>query len=151
MGYNQVNNRVRVDSYKTRNRDTFSGSLAALVLALGSGKCRSEIHAWQTGTSDTNLFDQRCSCTHHPAFFSRISWPKRVQTVWPQWLYQPWPQLWIGPSSLTGPSFRLEHCATIWTGPQTSGRIRKWSLSPLGKVSTKTRHLPLSPLGSSRL
>ena len=33
---------------------------------------------------------------------------------------------------------------------RTSGRIR-WVLSPLRKVSTKTSHLPLSPLGSSRL
>ena len=31
---------------------------------------------------------------------------------------------WIGPSSLIGPSVRSEHCATTWTGPQTSGRIR---------------------------
>ena len=45
----------------------------------------------------------------------------------------------------------FKHCATIWTGPQTSGRIRRWFLSPLRKVSTKTSHLPLSPLGSSRL
>ena len=34
VGDNQVINRVRVDSYKTGNRDTFSGSLAALQ---GSG------------------------------------------------------------------------------------------------------------------
>ena len=56
------------------------------LLALGSGKCRSEIHAWQTGILDTNMIGQRCPCIHHPAFF-----PRRVQTVWPQWLYQPWP------------------------------------------------------------
>ena len=31
VGDNQANNRIRVDSYKTRNRGTFSGSLAALV------------------------------------------------------------------------------------------------------------------------
>ena len=31
MGDNQAVNRVRVDSYKTRNRGAFSGSLAALV------------------------------------------------------------------------------------------------------------------------
>ena len=77
-----------------------------------------------TETLDTNLTGQTCPCTHQPAFFLRISWPKRVQTVWPQWLYQPWPQLWIGPSRLTGPSAQSEHCATFWTGPQTSGRIR---------------------------
>ena len=35
---------------------------------------------------DTNLTGQRCPCTHHLAFFPRISWPKRVQTVWPQGL-----------------------------------------------------------------
>ena len=95
------------------------------LLALGSGKRRSEIHAWQNiRTSGTSLTGPRCPCTHHPAFFPRTSWPKRVRTVWPQWWYQPWPQLWIGPSSLIGPSVRSEHYATIWTGPQTSGRIR---------------------------
>ena len=61
------------------------------LLALGLGKRRSEIHAWQNRNISTNLTGQRCPCTHHPAFFQRISWPKRVQIVWPQWLYQPWP------------------------------------------------------------
>ena len=121
------------------------------LLALGSGKLRSEIHAWQNGNIRHQSDWSRCPCTRHAAFSPRISWPKRVQTVWPQGLQQPWPQLWIDPSSLTGPSVRSEHCATIWTGPQTSGRIRRCFLSPLRKVSTKTSHLPLSPLGSSRL
>ena len=40
-------------------------------------------------------------------------------------------------------------CATIWTGHQTSGRTRSWSLSPLRKVLTRTTHLPLSPHGST--
>ena len=31
VGDNQASNRIRVDSYKTRNRGAFSGSLAALV------------------------------------------------------------------------------------------------------------------------
>ena len=26
--------------------------------------------------------------------------------MWPQWLYQPWPQLWISPSNLIGPVSR---------------------------------------------
>ena len=112
------------------------------LLALGSGKCRNEIHAGKTETLDTNMTGQRCLCIHHPAFFQRISWPRRVQTMWPQWLYQPWPQPWIGPTSLTGPSVR--------SGPQTSGRI-SWSLSPSRKVLTKTSHLPLSPHGSNKL
>ena len=38
----------------------------------------------KTEILDTNPTGQRCPCTHHPAFSPRISWPKRVQTVWPQ-------------------------------------------------------------------
>ena len=38
--------------------------------------------------------------------------------MWPQWLYQPWSQLWIDPSSLTGPSVWSGHCATIYLRPQ---------------------------------
>ena len=75
-------------------------------------------------TSGTSQTGQRCPCTNLPAIFQRISWPKRVQTVWPQWLYQPWPQHWIDHSSLTGLYAQSEHCATIWTGPQT-GRTRE--------------------------
>ena len=39
VGDNQAINRVRVDSYKTRNRGAFSGSLAALVLSRGVTGC----------------------------------------------------------------------------------------------------------------
>ena len=54
-----------------------------------------------------------CFCTHHPSFFQRPSWLKRVQTVWPQWLYKPQSQLRINLSSLIGPCDWSEHCATI--------------------------------------
>ena len=67
------------------------------LLALGSGKRRSEI---QSDTSQTGL---RCPCTPHPAFYPRISWLRRVQIVWFQWSYQPWPPLWISHSKVTGP------------------------------------------------
>ena len=60
-------------------------------------------------TSDTSLTGVRYPCTHLPAFSSTISWLKRVRTVWPRWLFQPWPQLWIGPSSLTGPVRALRY------------------------------------------
>ena len=88
------------------------------LLALGSGKSRSEIHAWQNRNIRHQSDWSRCPCTHHPAFSPRISWPKRVQKVWPQGYNSPGPQLWIDPSSLTGPSVQSEHCATIWTGPR---------------------------------
>ena len=75
------------------------------LLALASGKRRSEIHAWQHRNS---LTGQKSPCIHHPAFCQRISWQKRVQ-----WLYQHWPQPWRSPSSLTGLFVQLEPCATI--------------------------------------
>ena len=88
------------------------------LLALGSDKSRSEMHAWQHRNIRHHSDWSRCPCTRHPAFSPRISWPKRVQTVWPQGYNSPGPQLWIDPSSLTGPSVQSEHCATIWTGPR---------------------------------
>ena len=36
VGDNQANNRVRVDSSKTKNRGAFSGSLAALLLCISA-------------------------------------------------------------------------------------------------------------------
>ena len=100
-------------------------------LALGSGKRRSEIHAWQNKNIRHQSMDpigQRCPCIHYPAFYPRISWSGGSRQCGPSGYNNPGPPLlWIDPSSLTGPLFfRLEHCATIWTGPQTSSRIRRW-------------------------
>ena len=61
------------------------------LLALGSGKSRSEIHAWQNRNIRHQSDLSRCPCTRHPAFSPRISWPKRVQTVWPQEYNSPGP------------------------------------------------------------
>ena len=94
------------------------------LLALGSGKRRSEIHAWYIRTSDTSQTGLRCLCTPHPVSYPRTSWLRKVQIVWHQWSSQPWPHLWIGHSRVTGPYVQLEPCATTWTGLQTSGRIR---------------------------
>ena len=52
----------------------------AFLLALGSGKRRSEIHAWQH-KNIRHQTDLRCPCIHPPAFFPRTSWPKRVREV----------------------------------------------------------------------
>ena len=121
------------------------------LLALGSGNVEVRFMLGRTRTSGTSLTGPECPCTLRLAFFQRISWPRKVQKVWPQWLSQPWPQLWTDPSSLTGPSVRSEPYATTWIGPQTSGRIRSWSLSPLRRVLTRTSPLPPSPHGSNRL
>ena len=102
-------------------------------------------------TSDTSPTGLRCPCTPHPAFFLRTSCLKTVQTVWPRWLNQPWPPLWISHLRVTGPYVESEPCVITWTGPQTWGGTRSWSLSPSRKDLTRTSHLPLSPHGSSRL
>ena len=67
-------------------------------------------------TSDTSQTGLRCPCTPHPASFPRISWPRRVQTVWLQWSFQPWHHLWINHSRVIGPYVQLEPYATTWTG-----------------------------------
>ena len=61
----------------------------AFLLALGLGKRRSEIHAWQKRNIRHQSDWSKVSLYPSPSFFLRISWPKRVQTVWPLWLYQP--------------------------------------------------------------
>ena len=61
------------------------------LLGLGLGKHRSEIHAWQNRNIRHQSDWSRCPCTRHPAFSPRISWPKRVQTVWPQGYNSPGP------------------------------------------------------------
>ena len=93
------------------------------LLALGLGK-RRRYMLGSIRTLDTSPTGPKCLCTPHPASFLRISWPRRAQVALPQWLFLPWHQLWTSPSSLIGPSFQSGPCTTIWTGPQTSGRIR---------------------------
>ena len=44
VGDNQASNRVRVDSYKTRNRGAFSGSLAALI-CIHISTCTENLHS----------------------------------------------------------------------------------------------------------
>ena len=94
------------------------------LLALGSGKRRSEIHAWLHKNIRHQSDWLRCLCTLHPASYPRTSWPRKVQIVWLQWSFQLWHHLWIGHSRVTGPYVQLEPCATTWTGLQISGRIR---------------------------
>ena len=119
------------------------------LLALGSGKRRSEIHAWLH--KNIKLTGPRYPYTPRPAFCPRISWLRRDQIVWPRLRFQPWLPLWISHSRVTGHYVQLEPCVTTWTGPQISGRIKSWSLYPLRKASTRTSLLPPSPHGSKRL
>ena len=102
----------------------------------------------KTGISDTNLFDHRCSCIHHPAFVSRISWPKEgpdsVAPVVIPALAQTLDR------SLKSDRSLFPVRALRYYLDRASDRIGSGFVS-FRKVSNKTPHLPLSPLGSSRL
>ena len=119
------------------------------LLALGSGKRRSEIHAWQNKNIRHQSDGSKVSLYPSPSFLFKNQLAKEGPDTVAPVVIPVLAQIGIDPSSLTGPSVWSEHCVTIWTGPQTSGRIRNWS--PLRKVLTKTSRLPLSPHGSSKL
>ena len=77
-------------------------------LALGSGKRRSEIHAWQNKNirhQSMNPIGQRCPRIHYPAFYPRISWSGGSRQCGPSGYNSPGLLPWIDPSSLTGPFF----------------------------------------------
>ena len=95
------------------------------LLALGSGKCRSEIHVWLHKNIRHTSDWSKVSLYPSPSFLSKnLRRLSRVQIMWLQWSFQPWHHLWIGHSRVTGPYVQLEPCATILTELQTSGRIR---------------------------
>ena len=122
---------------------------AFFLLALGSGKHRIEIHAWQNRNPRHQSDWSKVSLYPSPSFLSKNQLAKNVQTVDPQWLYQPWPPTLD--RSLKSDRFLCPVRALHYYLDRTSDRIRRGSLSPLRKVLTKTSHLPLSPLGSNRL
>ena len=121
------------------------------LLALGSGKRRSVIHAWQNRNIRHQSDWSKVSLYPSPSFLSKNQLAKEGPDSVAPVVIPALAQLSIDPSSLIGPSVWSEHYATIWTGPQISGRIKSWFLSPSRKGSTKTSHLPLSPHGSNRV
>ena len=96
------------------------------LTALGSGKHRSEIHAYKNIRHQSDW--SKVSLYPSPSFLSKKQLAKMVQIVWLQWSYQPWPHLW----PLKGERSRCPVRALrfYWTGPQILGRTRSWSLSP---------------------
>ena len=122
--------------------------MTVFLLALWLGKRRNEIHAWQNKNIRHQTDWWKVSLYTSPSFLSK-NWMAKEGPVWPQWLYQPWPRLWISPSSLTDPSVRSEYCTTIWTGPQAKQGVIVFI--SFKKHFDKTSPLPLSPRGSSIL
>ena len=120
------------------------------LLALGSGKRRSEIHAWQHKNIRHQADWSKVSLFPSPSFLSKNQLAKEgPESVAPVVISALAPTL--DKSLITDPFVQSEPCATIWAGLQTSGSTRSWSLSPSRKASTKTSPLPLSPHGSNKL
>ena len=117
------------------------------LLALGSGKRRSEIHAWQNRNIRHQSDWSKVYLYPSPSFLSKNQLAKEgPESVAPVVIPALAPTL---DRSLK--SVQSERCANIWTGLQISGRTRNWSLSPSRKGLTRTSHLPLSPRGSNKL
>ena len=77
------------------------------LLALGSGKRRSEIHAWKNKNIRHQSHWSKVSLYPSPGFLSKNQLAKEgPESVAP--VVMPWPQLWIDPSSLTGPFVQSE-------------------------------------------
>ena len=120
------------------------------LLALGSGKPRSEIHAWlhknirhQSDWSQVSLYPS-------PNFLSKNQLAKEgPDNVAPVVMSAMAPTLDM---SLKGDrSLCPVRALRYYSGPLILGRTRSWSLSPLRRVLIKTSHLPPSPHGSSKL
>ena len=121
------------------------------LLALGSGKGRSKIHAWLSRNIRHQSDWSKVSLYPFASLLSKNQLAKEgPDSVAPVVIPALAPTL--DKSSKADRSLcRLEPCATTWIGLQTSGRTRSWSLSPLTKTSTEISHLPLSLHVSSRL
>ena len=123
------------------------------LLALGSGKHMSEIHAWLHKNIRHQSDWSKVSLYPSPSFLSKNQLAKEgpdsvAPVVIP--VVIPWPPLWIGHLRVTGPCVQSEPCVITWTGLQILGRT-SCSLSPSRKALIRTSHLPQSPHGSSRL
>ena len=120
------------------------------LLALGSGKQRSEIHAWvhrnirhQEDWSNVSLSPSLVS-------FLRITWLRRVPLVWPLLSFQPWLLPWTDPSRRIGVCAQSGHSVITSTKPKISVQARNWFLFPLGRVSRRILSLLQFPPGSNK-
>ena len=94
------------------------------LLALGSGKRRSEIHAWLHKNIRHQSDWSKVSLYPSPSFLSKNQLAKEgPDSVAPVVIPALAPSL-DRSLKVTGPYVQLEPCATTWTGLQTSGRIR---------------------------
>ena len=122
---------------------------AVFLLALGSGKRRSEINVWQKKNIRHQSDWSKVSLYPPPSFLSKHQLVKEgPDSVAPVVIPALGPTL---DKSLKPDRSLCQVRALRYYLDRTSGRRRSWCLSPLRKVWTRTSHLPLSPFGSNRL
>ena len=113
------------------------------LLALGSGKRRSEIHAWQNRNIRHQSDWSKVSLYTSPSFLSKNHLTKEgPDSVAPVVIPALAPTL--NRSLKSDGSLCLVRALRYYLD-RTSGKIRSWSLFPSRKVLTRTSHLPPSP------
>ena len=119
------------------------------LLALGSGKRRSEIHAWQNRNIRHQSDWSKVSLYPCPSFLSKNQLAKEgPDSVAPVVILALAPTL---DRSLKSDRSLCPVRALCYYLDRTSGRIKNWSLSLSRKALTRTSHLAPSPRGSNRL
>ena len=119
------------------------------LLALGLGKRRSEIHAWQHKNIRHQSDWSKVSLVPSPSFLSKNQLAKEgPESVAPVVIPALAPTL---DRSLKSDRSLCPIRALRYYLDRTSDRVKNWSLSPSGKVSTRTSPLLPSPLGSNKL
>ena len=119
------------------------------LLALGLGKRRSEIHAWQHKNIRHQSDWSKVSLVPSPSFLSKNQLAKEgPESVAPVVIPALAPTL---DRSLKSDRSLCPIRALRYYLDRTSDRVKNWSLSPSGKVSTRTFPLLPSPLGSNKL
>ena len=94
------------------------------LLALGSGKRRSEIHAWLHKNIRHQSDWSKVSLYPSPSFLAKNQLAKEGPESVAPVVIPALPLLWITHSRVTGHYVQLEPYATIWTGPPISGRTK---------------------------
>ena len=119
------------------------------LLALGSGKRRSEIHAWQHKNIRYQSDWSKVSLVPSPSFLSKNQLAKEgPESVAPVVIPALAPTL---DRSLKSDRSLCPIRALRYYLDRTSDRVNNWSLSPSRKASTRTSPLLPSPLGSNKL
>ena len=107
------------------------------LLALGSGKRRSEIHAWVHRNIRHQEDWSNVSLSPSPSFISKNHLAKEGPAC-------------MAPVIIPALAPSLDRSPITWTKPKISVQAKNWFLFPLGRVSRRILSLLLFPPGSNK-